>query len=119
MAGEWLRIPATRHKAAVERLRRSTLEGPGHTGAELRQAVAAYAAQLWRAEETRATIPDRLRPYVDKVVLSSYKVTDEDVADLRRAGLSEDEVLEITLAAALGCGLGALEVGMAAAGAEG
>jgi hypothetical protein len=119
VAGELPPIPATRHQAAVERLRRSTLEGPGHTGAELRQGVAAYSSQLWRSGGTQVAIPDRIRPYVDKVVTSAYKVTDEDVADLRGAGLSEDEILEITLAAALGCGLGALEVGMAAAGAEG
>ena len=47
---------------------------------------------------------------MDKVALESYKVLDADVEGLREgAGLSDDEILELTLAAALGCGLAVLE----------
>jgi hypothetical protein len=49
---------------------------------------------------------------VQKVALASYKVVDEDVDALRAgAGLSEDEILELTLASALGCALSVLETG--------
>jgi len=112
-------IPSNRQSAAVERLHSSVLEGPGRTDAELRRAVAAYASGLWRSGESEVSIPEELRPYVDKVALSAYKVVDEDVEALRAAGFSEDEILEVTLACALGCGLAALELGLTAAGAAG
>jgi hypothetical protein len=102
----------------VERLRRSVLEGPGHTDPELRRAVAAYAGELWADGSTEVTLPSGLEPYVSKVAVASYKVLDEDVDELGRAGWSEDQILELTLAAAVGCGLKALEAGLAAAGAD-
>jgi hypothetical protein len=108
-------IPENRHSAAIERLRRSVLEGPGHTDRELRRAVAAYAGELWWYGKTEVPIPDELKPYLDKVTLSAYKVVDEDVEALRAAGYSEDGILEVTLACALGCGIRSLEVGLTAA----
>ncbi len=39
---------------------------------------------------------------IDKVVRHAWKVTDEDVAATRAAGLREDEVFELTVCAALG-----------------
>jgi hypothetical protein len=112
-------IPDNRHSGAVERLRRSVLEGAGHTDAELRRAVAAYASELWCYGKTEVSIPDELKPYLDKLTLSADKMVDEDVEALRTAGYSEDEILELTLACALGCGLRAIEVGLKAAGGGG
>jgi hypothetical protein len=111
MAAE-IRIPNGPHRGAVERVCRATLEGPGRTDPELRRSLAAHAEELWSSGRSDVEIPDYLAPFVQKVALVSYKVTDEDVDDLREsAGLSEDEILEITLAAALGCALAALETG--------
>jgi len=45
--------------------------------------------------------PD-LAAYVDKVALHAYKVTDEDLAALQRAGNSDDVLFETTVSAALG-----------------
>jgi alkylhydroperoxidase family enzyme len=115
--GSYLTPPA-RHRDAVERLRRSVLEGPGRTEADLRQAVAAHAAELWRSGTATTELPAELGSYVEKVALHAYKVTDEDLAALRDAGYDEDEILELTLSCALGCGLSALSVGLAAARAE-
>lgn len=99
-----------RHGGAVERLRRATLDGPGHTEPELRRRVATHAAELWSLGSSSTPIPAPLGSYVDKVALESYKVLDADVEGLREgAGLSDDEILELTLAAALGCGLAVLE----------
>jgi alkylhydroperoxidase family enzyme len=57
-----------------------------------------------------AAQPEREQPavataYLEKVRLHAYRVTDADVAALREAGLSEDEIFEATVAAAVTAGL--------------
>jgi hypothetical protein len=117
--GVQVRVPEDRHRGAVERVRSATLEGPGHTDPELRRSLAAHAGQVWSSGNSDVEVPNYLAPYVQKVALASYKVTDEDIDDLREsAGLSEDEILEITLAAAFGCALAALETGTGLAGTD-
>jgi alkylhydroperoxidase family enzyme len=44
----------------------------------------------------------------------AYRVTDEDVVELRRRGLSEDEIFELTVATAVSAGLERLEAGLRA-----
>ncbi len=44
--------------------------------------------------------------------LHAYKVTDADVEELKRAGFSEDEIFEHTVAAAVAAGLERLEAGL-------
>jgi alkylhydroperoxidase family enzyme len=70
--------------------------------------------------ELRATArPDRpappeLAPYLEKVRLHAYQVTDADVQRLKDAGFSEDEIFEHTVSAAVAAGLERLEAGLAA-----
>lgn len=49
--------------------------------------------------------------YAAKVRDSSFRVTDTDIAELKASGLSEDEIFEITAAAAVGAGLRSLDAG--------
>ena len=66
-------------------------------------------------EELRAlasTVPAHettLAAYLDKVRAGAYKVTDDDVAELKRAGISEDEIFEATVAVAAAEGLRRLD----------
>ena len=105
-----------RYMELVERLRSSVLQGKGKTDPALRQAVAARSAELGGgpAAPTGASIPDGLRDFVDDVALHAYRITDEEVQALRRAGHSEDEIFEIAVSAAVGGGLARLERGLAA-----
>ncbi|GAB4581742.1 MAG: hypothetical protein Fur0022_44920 [Anaerolineales bacterium] len=80
----------------------------------LRQAIEAYAAKKSGADREAQSIPAELVNYVDKVTLHAYKVTDEDVQQLRKAGYSEDAIFEITLSASVGASLARLERGMQA-----
>ena len=70
--------------------------------------------------ELRATArPDRpappeLAPYLEKVRLHAYQVTDADVQRLKDAGFTEDEIFEHTVSAAVAAGLERLEAGLAA-----
>jgi alkylhydroperoxidase family enzyme len=56
--------------------------------------------------------PAALAAYVDKVRVAAYKVTDDDVAALRAAGYSEDQIFEATVSAALGANLSRLELAL-------
>jgi hypothetical protein len=50
--------------------------------------------------------PDpRMEGYLDRVRTRAYAITDADVQALRDAGISEDEVFEQTVAAAISEGL--------------
>ena len=55
-------------------------------------------------------------PYLEKVRRHAYKVTDADVEQLKAAGLSEDEIFEQTVAAAIAEGLRRLDAAAAVIG---
>ena len=99
------RLEVLRAKAA--RLVDVTLEAEGVTSVEARQA--AFAG--------RADDPV-LAHYVEVVGKHTYRITDEDVARLRDAGLDDDAIFEITVAAALGAGAERLRAGLSLLGRE-
>jgi alkylhydroperoxidase family enzyme len=59
-------------------------------------------------------VPSELQAYVQKVRTRAYTVTDEDVERIRAAGYSEDQVFELTVAAAYGAAIDRLRSGMEA-----
>lgn len=59
-------------------------------------------AQLRRAAFDNAGLDEPIRTLVEKVAHQSYRVTDRDVAEALAAGLTEDEVYEIVVCAAVG-----------------
>ena len=70
-----------------------------------------------RALEAAAPEPSpELVPYLEKVRRGAYAVTDADVERLKAAGLSEDEIFEATVTAAIGEGLRRLDAAMDAIG---
>lgn len=60
------------------------------------------------------TAPDAARALVDKIARNAWKVTDEDVAAAKTAGVSEDEIFELAVAAALGQATRQLDAALAA-----
>jgi hypothetical protein len=58
--------------------------------------------------------PEVMGPYLEKVRERAYTVTDDDVRQLKDAGLSEDEIFEQTVAVALLEGLRRLDAAEAA-----
>lgn len=107
-----------RYRELAERLRDGALKGRGKIDPALRQAVAARSAELGGGPPAPpgAEIPAGLRDFVDKTALHAYRITDEEVEALLRAGYSEDEIFEIAVSAAVGGGLARLERGLAALG---
>jgi hypothetical protein len=96
-----------RYGHLVRRLRDAVVRGPGVADPALQEEV----VRLGRGEE--APVPAPVRGYTDKVVRASDQVTAADVAALRAAGFTEDQVFEVTVAAAVGAGLHRLERGLA------
>jgi alkylhydroperoxidase family enzyme len=90
----------------VERLVRTAIDGPGELDPAIRRA-AYTGGEIADADAAR---------YVDTVVRHAYRVTDEDVEALRRGGWSEAQLLELTIAAALGAGTRRLDAALAALG---
>lgn len=76
------------HRAA---LISRVLDGDGRSTAANRRAA-------FKHEE----VPERLRSLVEKVAKHAYKVTDEDITEVKAAGFSEDEIFELTVCAAVG-----------------
>jgi hypothetical protein len=66
-------------------------------------------------DQLRATVaavppaPDAMAGYLRKVHERAYTVVDGDVESMKAAGLSEDEIFEQTVAAAIGEGLRRLD----------
>lgn len=67
------------------------VRGPGMAGSAAR-----------RAAFDNKGIHPRARDLMSKVVRQAWTVTDEDVAATKAAGLSEDEIFELTICSALG-----------------
>lgn len=86
-------------EAVVERV----LGGPGSATTEQR-----------RAAFENHGVAEPARALVDKVANHAWKVTDEDVAAAKAAGLSDDEIFELVVAAALGQSTRQLDAGLAA-----
>ena len=63
---------------------------------------------------TQLAYADAFATYVDTVHDHAYRVSDRVVTDLRAAGATEDEVFEVTVAAAFGAARDRLEAGLAA-----
>jgi hypothetical protein len=53
-----------------------------------------------------------MQPYLEKVRTRAYAITDEDVEELKRGGVTEDEIFEATVAVAIGEGLRRLDVAL-------
>jgi hypothetical protein len=63
---------------------------------------ATASRELRRAAFDSAGLNEPIRTLVEKVAHRAYAVTDEDVAAVLSAGLSEDQVFEIAVCAAIG-----------------
>jgi alkylhydroperoxidase family enzyme len=92
----------------LDRLRKRVLEGPGQLDATVRKAAFLHEP---------GSLPDEVAAYVTKVHGRAYEVTDQDVAALRGTGLTEDQIFELTIAAAVGAGLSRLDAARSVRGA--
>ena len=95
--------PTDRHRPKLEALGAAILNGPVVLPPEALQTAA-------RNEQ----VPEPFADYVDTIHRHAYRVTDRMVAGLAEAGASDDEVFEISVAAAYGAARERLEAGLRA-----
>lgn len=100
-----VRGAVARYGALVAAVHRAVVHSAGDTSPAARQAALA-------GEPAEGA----LGGYLDKVRRQAHRITDEDVAALRGAGLSEDAIFELTAAAAVGAAEVRLAAGLAALG---
>ena len=106
----------TKHTERLfERLLTTPLSAPGLTSSETRTKVAARAGMPPGQSPAPSDPAER---YLDKVAHAPYKVTDEDWQSMRENGMADEEIFELTLAAALGASRHRLNAGLAALRAE-
>jgi hypothetical protein len=55
-----------------------------------------------RAAFDNAVLTEPPRTLIDKIAKHAYKVTDSDIAAARASGLSEDQIFELAVCAAIG-----------------
>ena len=72
----------------------------------------ALIAELRAAAQPDRPAPPEFAAYLEKVRTGAYRVADRDVAELKEAGFSEDEIFEQTVAAAVAAGLERLDAGL-------
>lgn len=90
-------------KEGRARLVERILNGPG---------VASAGAR--RAAFDNRDVDARASGLIGKVARNAWKVTDSDVAGVKTAGISEDEIFELTVCAALGQATRQLEAALEA-----
>jgi alkylhydroperoxidase family enzyme len=74
--------------------------------------VAERIDELRRLAGSAGSPPEVMQPYLEKVRTRAYAITDEDVAELRREGVTEDEIFEATVAVAIAEGLRRLDAAL-------
>lgn len=87
----------------------AALHEPGFTDPKLRQSVETQAAIFRGAVREPVGVPAELADYIEKIALCAHSITDEDVEQVKNAGYSEEEILELTVTAALGANLARME----------
>lgn len=92
--------PATGHGDVVVNLRHAVVDAPARTDRALRAAAVAGDA-----------LPEPWQSYATTVRDASYRITDADIDRLSAAGHSEDEIFEVTVAAAVGAALRSFDAG--------
>ena len=82
---------SVRHADMIAALRRAVITTPGASTLDERSAA--------ESAGPTETVADA---YLEKVRHASYRIVEADIDGLKTAGLTEDAILELTLAAALG-----------------
>lgn len=94
----------------VEHGRQRIFSAEGETDPSLRQAVDAFVVAQWGKTRSFAPlVPDHLQPYLKKLSLYAYRITDKDIQELKEAGYTEAMIYEITIVASFAAALVGLE----------
>lgn len=91
------------HMSDRQKLVERVLEGDGRASREAR-----------RAAFKNEGVAEPARALIDKVSRHAYRVTDEDIAAAKAGGVSEDQIFELAVCAAVGQSTRQLDAALAA-----
>ena len=94
----------------VTRVLDTVLGEDGHSERTLRQNLFDFAKAAADADTEAPELISELQSFTDKLVHHPYKMLDRDIDNLKSAGYSEDQLFEMTLATAIGAGVGRLSL---------
>ncbi len=94
---------------AVTRARAHILSTGGTLEPQVRRAIEAHTARVLGAQRVAPEAPDELVGFLDKLARFAYRITDEDIEDLRAAGYDDAALHEIVLVGAMGAATAKLE----------
>lgn len=112
LASRLVKGPAARVPFVVgaDGVRRPEEVEAGLTTPDLRRAVDGFVAQRWGVTRADAgPVAEGLQPYLTKLATAAYKITDDDLAGLRAAGLVDEAIYELTIVGAMSAALIGLE----------
>jgi len=95
----------------LSKLKYAVLSGPGTIEPIVRRAIEARVASSTGAIRTKYDLSSDLYKYVDKVGKHAPDILDEDIQQLKDHGWTEEQIFEITFAAAAGAGFAIQEIG--------
>ena len=101
-------------QAGIDRITQAFDHEEGDASPALHRAVVAYTSHRFSNREPNVDVPINLAPYLDKVALHAYKITDADVAKLQEIGYSDDAIFEVTVGGAFGAGMATWQTGLQA-----
>ena len=79
------------YKQLYQRLVDRICKGAGESSIQLRQAAF-----------DNKNMPEVMASLVNKVAYEAYKITDNDIAEVKAAGINEDQLFEIIICSAIG-----------------
>jgi len=107
-------MAAQRYPKTVQEVVNAVLGQNGTSATALRQVVMEHARALSCSQEPILAPSHPWQPYIATVTEHAYRVTNAQMEECKANGHSEDDIFELTIAAALGAGLARLERGLAA-----
>ena len=109
---EWVRGEDGRVRPPeVELGRQRLLTAEGATDPALRRSVEAFVTAQWEHNRDSAPqIPADLEPYLKKLSLHAYRVTDSDIDALHGSGYTDEMIYEITMVGSIAAALVGLEM---------
>ena len=94
----------------VEMGRNRMLTTSGTTATSLRVGVDGFVTMQWEhLRENVSLIPNELHPFLKKLALYAYRITDKNIEELREAGYHDEMIYEITLVGSFAAALVGLE----------
>jgi alkylhydroperoxidase family enzyme len=82
----------------------SNILGKGKSELGLRKRIHEKVKNIVTTNTSDSLASNELNVYVEKIARNAYKVVDEDIATLKELGMTEDEIFEFTIVAAVSAG---------------